>query len=436
MRLSFRLAELHNYTPDPKKRPGIIKTICDHTGLDRHQVAALLRNEVKHIPLDALSRLCDYLIAKGLVPADKLPGALFAVEAEHFWELLARRRRLELCVGVRRGDGDVWPDGAWVVASDSVLMGELLSGVSNLGGSANLRGMAASTSTPASETPTTDVNTASVSPAASVVPASVTPVAGVIPPILTNPRSETLHPESLKQSLVWSPVVGEKGEGGERALQVYTEFVDSPGDKALVCLGTTKSNPVAELVLASAFNLTPYASQDEVAEAGQRGCPIYLRFRPTDPNPGSCWGGRQLSRKEPADKPGIYFEQANGHWRCLPCDGQVNDAAYVFYSYRESQGWLEMAMGGFSGRATRFLARTLMTRTEDFWPPVDVGQGVCIGAFVVQYTFSLGEEQPHDLLRTDLVAQTEITQLDPAVLLRRLNPSRGKPKRPPGSRPK
>ena len=124
------------HVPDPRKRPGTIKAIVEYTGLDRHQVAALLKNEVKYIPMQALSRLCDYLIEYGYVSGDQLPGALFAVEPEHFWELLARRRRLEMCLGVRRGEEDEWPAGAWVVASDSVLLGELLNGVSTLGGTA------------------------------------------------------------------------------------------------------------------------------------------------------------------------------------------------------------------------------------------------------------------------------------------------------------
>ena len=65
MRYSFRLAELLGHVPDPRKRPGTIKAIVDYTGLDRHQVAALLKNEVKYIPLKALSRICDYLIEHG-----------------------------------------------------------------------------------------------------------------------------------------------------------------------------------------------------------------------------------------------------------------------------------------------------------------------------------------------------------------------------------
>lgn len=438
MRLSFRLAELHNYTPDPKKRPGVIKTICDHTGLDRHQVAALLRNEVKHIPLDALSRLCDYLVEQGLASPEQLPGALFAVEAEHFWELLARRRRLELCLGVRRGDSVDWPDGAWVVASDSVLMGELLTGVSSLGGSVRMRDAGA----PAAATPSappTDGGAAFGLPAAAT-PAAVSSGSSNEPTDAQtpsgSPRSSLLHPESLKQSLVWSPLPGAHAGTFERAQAVYQEFVDSPGDKALVCLGSTKSNPAAELVIASAFNITPFESQDEAAEPGQRGCPFFIRYRTTDPHPPSCWGGLKLSRWETTDQPGIYYEAADGRWRHCRCDGQTQDAAYVFYAYRESQGWLEMAIGGFSGRATRLLARTLTARAEEFWPPIDNGQGVRIGAFVVRYTLPPGGDQLSDLLRTDLVAQAEIIRVDDSAILRRFQAPKLKAKRPTGVKPK
>src|SRR5882724_2916892 len=137
MRYSFRLAEVVGHMPDPRKRPGTIKAICEYTGLDRHQVAALLKNEVQYIPLDALSKLCAYLIERGFAKADELPGRLFGVEPEHFWELIARRRRLELCLGVRQGEEKDTLDDAWVVASDSVLLGELLNGATTLGGTAD-----------------------------------------------------------------------------------------------------------------------------------------------------------------------------------------------------------------------------------------------------------------------------------------------------------
>jgi len=379
MRYSFRLAELLGHVPDPRKRPGTIKAIVEYTGLDRHQVAALLKNEVKYIPLQALSRLCDYLIEYGHVSADQLPGALFAVEPEHFWELLARRRRLEMCLGIRAGDEE-WPEGAWVVASDSVLLGELLNGVSTLGGTAKHQDK---------------------------------PGSGILPP----------HPETLKQSLVWSPGQVPTEEVIARAREIYEQFCGPGSDKAMICLGSMKSNPVAELILAEAFGCEPY-SEDDVQQNHQRCCPIFLRYRATDPHPLSCAGGLVLSEADARSAPGIYFETESGEWEYCEWDQPKNDTALVFYIHRESQGRLEMVLGGFSGRATRLLSRTLATRAEDFWPPIYSKHGIQVGAFIVKYHFGKDDQIP-DLLRTDLVADTKIIPLPHDVIARRLDSARG-----------
>jgi hypothetical protein len=379
MRYSFRLAELLGHVPDPRRRPGTIKSIVEYTGLDRHQVAALLKNEVKYIPLQALSRLCDYLIEYGHVSADQLPGALFAVEPEHFWELLARRRQLEMCLGIRAGDED-WPEGAWVVASDSVLLGELLNGVSTLGGTAQHLG---------------------------------NEPAGAVPP----------HPERLQQSLVWSPgqVAGE--EVISRARDVYEQFCGPGSDKALICLGSMKSNPVAELILAESFGAEAFSPEDVQANADRK-CPIFLRYRATDPHPPSCAGGLTLSQSDDRSAPGIYFEKSDGQWEYCEWDQPTNDSALVFYIHRESRGRLEMVLGGFSGRATRLLSRTLASRAEEFWPPIYAKHGIQVGAFIVKYQFGKDDQLP-DLLKTDLVAETKITPLHHDVIARRLDVNRG-----------
>lgn len=380
MRYSFRLAELLGHVPDSKKRPGTIKAIVEYTGLDRHQVAALLRNEVKYIPLAALSRLCDYLIEHGHVPAEQLPGALFAVEPENFWELLARRRELELCVGVRQEEQAQFPESAWVVASDSVLLGELLNGVSTLGGTAK-----------------------HLPPAGTGVAASIKP-----------------HPEHIRQSLVWSPGQDHHSLVVDRAKEVYKPFNDTGGDKALVCLGSIKSNPVVELVLAAAFDCEPFVSQDEIAASRRRSVPFFLRYRDFDPHPDSCAAGMKLGRTEPITEPGFYYELEDGSWTHCAWKQPEQDAALVFYLHRESHGRLEMVLGGFSGRATRLLARTLATRAEDFWPPIFSGHGMQVGAFIVQYKFGPQDDQQRDILRTDLSAETTIIPLPPGPFQRRL----------------
>lgn len=379
MRYSFRLSELLGHVPDPRKRPGTIKAIVEYTGLDRHQVAALLKNEVKYIPMKALSRLCDYLIEYGYVSADQLPGALFAVEPEHFWELLARRQRLELCLGVRTDGPDSSFESAWVVASDSVLLGELLNGVSTLGGTAKHQ-------------------------STQQQPSVLTP-----------------HPEHLKQSLVWSPGQMANEDVILRAHDVYDQFAGPGGDKALISLGSIKSNPVAELILAEAFGCEPFRSQSDVAGPHERACPFFLRFRQHDPHPESCSGGIQLSLNDDTTSPGIYFETADGDWKYCGWNQPEHDSALVFYVHRESQGRLEMVLGGFSGRATRLLAKTLASRAEGFWPPIYSRHGIQVGAFIVQYTFATEDAASRDLLRTDLVAGTKIIPLDTEVIARRLD---------------
>ncbi len=380
MQYSFRLAELLGHIPDPRKRPGTIKAIVEYTGLDRHQVAALLKNEVKYIPLKALSRLCDYLIEHGYATADQLPGALFAVEPENFWEMLARRRRLVMCLGVRRDVEQINPDVSYVVASDSVLMGEILNGVTTLGGTAKLKKLGgASTESPTDTFP---------------------------------------HPEHLKQMLVWSPGQTSESELKEQSSQSYREFSDSSGDKALVCLGSTKSNSVVEIVMANAFGGDPFVSQDTVDKPQDRSCPVFFRYRDSDPHPASCVGGLALAKGMQDLEPGIYYEQADGQWVQANSGKRSQHVAMVFYIHRESQGRLEMALGGFSGRATRLLARAMATRAEDFWPPTYNGQGIAVGMFLVE--FNLGNEKEEDILRTDLVATTKVTPISSEAIERRL----------------
>jgi hypothetical protein len=385
MQYSFRLAELLGHVPDPRKRPGTIKAIVEYTGLDRHQVAALLKNEVKYIPLKALSRLCDFLIEHGHATADQLPGALFSVEPENFWELLARRRRLEMCVGVRKDVSAENPDVSFVVASDSVLLGEILNGVTTLGGTAKLR--------------KSDGN-------------------------MSMMTSDSLpHPEHLKQSLVWSPGQADEQEVIRRASMVYNEFSESKGDKALIGIGSTKSNPVVEIVLSKAFNCDPFESQDNVSDASQRALPFFMRYRDNDPHIPSCFAGLNLSENDKTLDAGLYYENEQGVWNRFGSDNPKEEVAFVFYVHRESQGRLEMVLGGFSGRATRLLARALATRAEDFWPPIYEMQGIQVGGFMVKFTMPTSKKET-DILRTDLVATTEVTKIPREAFVRRLE--RGK----------
>ncbi len=356
MRYAFRLAEILGHTPDRRKRPGTIKSIVEHTGLDRHQVASLLKNEAKYIPLDALSRLCDYLIDHGYATADQLPGALFAVNAENFWELLARRGDIEIVVGVRQQGETPSPENATVVASDAVLMGELLNGVSTLGGAAKHHGSGEE----------------------------------------DGKSREVPMPDRLQQTLVWSPGQANLDTARARAGEVFDGFTAAQGDRGMVCIGSVKSNPVVELLFADAFGCTPFVTEDDVDDVSARSCPFFLRYRDTDPKPDGASAGMQLSNNETAPEPGFYYEKDDGTWAYA--GGKKQDTALVFYLFREALGRLDMVLSGFSGRATRLLAKTLAIRGEEFWPPVYDEGGIQVGAYLVTYDNADTKPSADDLL--------------------------------------
>ncbi|GAA4450146.1 helix-turn-helix transcriptional regulator [Novipirellula rosea] len=379
MRYAFRLAELLGHTPDRRKRPGTIKSIVEHTGLDRHQVASLLKNEAKYIPLDALSRLCDYLIDHGYATADQLPGALFQINAENFWELLARRGDIEIVIGVRQNDGDDSPENATVVASDSVLFGELLNGVSTLGGAAKHKSTAENEE-------------------------------GKVP--------DVPMPDRLQQTLVWSPGQVTLEDARERATEVFEGFVEATGDRGLVCIGSVKSNPVVELMFSDAFGCTPFVTEDDVDDVSARSCPFFLRYRDSDPKPGAASAGVRLSKNEDAPEPGFYYEKDDGTWAYA--GGKGKDSALVFYIFREALGRLDMVLSGFSGRATRLLAKTLAIRGEEFWPPVYEHGGMQVGAYLVQYENTDTKPSRDDLLYNPGGA-AQIMPLSRKALERRLS---------------
>jgi len=382
MRYYFRLAELIGYEPGTNKRPGLIKQIEEETKLDRHLVSDLLKNKRKAIPLDALSRLCDFLVRHGFVPATDLPGALFAVEPERFWGMLAERKRFELCLGVRKSREPDLP-GALLSAADAVLLGEMLNGVSTLGGTSQL-----------------------------LEGEPVLPTTGEGQP--------AVHAAQFKQSLVWSPGQLDDTKVAARALSAYTNFLEISHDHSLVCLGSVKSNPVIELIMASVFGSTPYQPNDDVAHGRDRNCPLFLRYRDADPHPKSCCAGMQLSANESSDTPGIYYEVSDGSWECAPSQGN-EDAAMVFFVHREAQNRVEMVIGGFSGRATRAMAKMLRSQPDNFWPPSCICDGTRIGAFVVKFQFPPDGEDEDDLvLLADLPEKVEVVTLDHDVIQRRL----------------
>jgi hypothetical protein len=230
------------------------------------------------------------------------------------------------------------------------------------------------------------------------------------------------HPEEYSQWLVVSPKEGKDEYVKGKAWQVYEAFDSVKKDKALICIGSVKSNPVIEIVLAKAFGAEPFASQDHVIKARDRRCPLWFRFREgVDPELPSCAGGRQLSRRDAADAPGIYYETRDGSWACVPWTTDGHDAALVFYQYFPALGRLELIAGGFSSRATRFLSQVIAPNlASKFWPPVYETTSLHMGAYLVRFEFAGREPPERDILSSRFDGNHEVIALERQVFARRI----------------
>jgi hypothetical protein len=121
--------------------------------------------------------------------------------------------------------------------------------------------------------------------------------------------------------------------------------------------------------------------------AKRRSCPLYFRYRDFDPAPSSLCGGMHLSGRDKSRQPGIYYETAKGAGDCCPWSEERDDVAYVFYTQRPHLGRVEVACGGFSGRATRCLATRPMCIAPQLWPPQFRSDVLQDGLFLVRFAF-------------------------------------------------
>lgn len=351
MQVRFRLAEVLDEFRDTER--GIIKKISDETGLERHQVSALLKNDVQYLSLNSLGAICDYLINTHHINPYELPGRLFALEPEDFWAFLSEKQSLVMSFGVRQElhESNV----LWVPAADSFLQGTLLH---------ELYG----TEPPPSPE------------AANSIPS---------PPADQGPRFDQYMVRSCSSQSPMPHAVrdGEFQQMKREAKNAYEKFHRIAGNKVLICLGSVKSNGLCELVIARAFSAVPWVSQDETTSASERSCPFYFRFREGDLNLPSCQGGKQFTLPEntlPTDTPGLYFERNPGEWDSVPSN-KDREPALICYTYRPPLGVVEVVLGGFSTEGTFLLAQHFRKIVRSIWPPEHITPTQQTAVFVVDF---------------------------------------------------
>jgi hypothetical protein len=202
------------------------------------------------------------------------------------------------------------------------------------------------------------------------------------------------------------------------ATQLYEQLRATSGS-AVLALGSTKSNPMVELILSRTFLAEAFSDQDDVAKPALRKCPILFRYRDDDPKPPSCCGGLKLAKNTQAPLPGIYFELKDGSWDGFTWDPASSDVAFLAYAYRPNAGQVEVACGGFSARATRCLTRKLQQIIGSLGEPQYISKLLQVGMYLIEITFD-PKDTNYSSISDNRDFEFQVIRLDEDVLKRRL----------------
>jgi len=99
--------------------------------VDRHTIKRLCTNDMTNPPLEAIGRLCGWLIGHGY-PADRLPQALFAAQADKLWDILFQLKQLTFYLGEYNRVEERYPAKFWISRRDAWVAAQVIEHVSML----------------------------------------------------------------------------------------------------------------------------------------------------------------------------------------------------------------------------------------------------------------------------------------------------------------
>ena len=348
---------------------GIKGRLANDLGIHRHTVRKLINGDVESISLKILSDLCQWLQARGDVPAEVLPQALFDFRPDALWSAVARTKIVRIYLGEYQQIGDPAPIRLWINRRDSVV-------------------------------------------AAAIVEALHTCAKeGVKPPIV--------HSEYVPFSFAnQTPVTKEEHfeEDTHRAKRMFKQTRAQGMSATRILVGSQYVNYLVECYFADLFGAVPFKPPGRKPVM-----PIYMRFRDANSSMQSCFGGLAAppgSNDGDGSAPGMYYLDEKNRWVCCPWVRRQEDSGLVTVLRDPGAGLIEIVMFGFSGRATACMATEVVRKPQPFWPPYFHWQGRELGVYICKFKFSPDDSRDaHDVC---LAKPTDIVPLDAKVLARYL----------------
>ena len=359
MQIEIRLKQLlREFRMD---KYGVLQEIADDCDVHRHTIGKLYRNQMSHPSLEVLGKVCGWLVNHGM-PEDILPQALFGSRPELFWQAIAAPGKVCMYVGEYRNRIEGGIIRRWVASSDAAVL------------------------------------------------------AGIAQHLSSRIQMGDIRP-SVRTKYVpfaFSPKPGEDQfeEERARAKATFDAIQSNQTPETAILIGSQRANYLAEFCVADLFGCRAFEPPKPNSAPK---VPFYTRFRKGDRLVDSCFGGYAsppgLTGKS---KPGLYYIDESGKWHVGEWVDEKKDAGMVITVYDAASSALTVAAFGFSGRSTASIGVEMLSRADDFWPPVIDVNGRQIGVYVCRFEFK--EPDPHEQDMEVAIGKFEVVKMDEDVL--------------------
>lgn len=348
MKLNIRLKEvLHDNGLDYH---GVRQQLAKDTGINRHTISKIYNNQATSISLDTLGKICTWLKQKG-ASIDNVLGDFFGSQPSKFWQVLEARDTVTIYLGESqqtRSPAAAW---RWISRRDS-------------------------------------------------------DVASKVVTQLSSHRDKASTPPQLKYEYVpfkydpnnHMPADPLKGDV-KRARQIFADMKNNSLGNGSIIIGSQRVNYLLEFYVANLFGCEAFPKT-----IGPPKVPFFFVYRESDRNIPSCFGGfTNPYCNRNASTPGIHYVNNRGSWICCPWKEIQQDTGIIIIVHDPRIKSLEVAIFGFSGRATSSICDQLFLKEDLFWPPTVTVNNKEVGIYVfkIQCILTKPSERFDDNIQVD-----------------------------------
>jgi hypothetical protein len=340
---------------------GIIQEIAADLRVHRHSIGKLYRNEATHPSRKLVGQLCGWLIEQG-VPADRLPHALFGARPAELWESIAAGSTVSIYLGEYQQTRSRLPALQWISRPDAEALADIVEYLSMPGNVGEPR-----------------------------------------PQVVTEYVPFRFDLKSPDRDSMRTYVKHD----AQQVKSIFDQMRSREPACSAILIGSQRVNYLLEYLVADLFGCQAFRS---VRRRGK--VPFYLQYRERDRDVESCFGGRaNPPGLRTSTGPGTYFLNEKEEWVACPWQEREADSGIVITVRDPGDQSAEMAMFGFSGRATVVVSKQL---TKAGHEPKAQSKGRQVGVYVCR--FSLDDQHADNPRENYRVKKLEVLPICESVL--------------------